>query len=421
MENLSTRITYIYGLYEVGKEDDIRYVGKSDNPKNRLFSHKSSSLRCVDKTHKSCWIRSVYKRGGKIDILIIEEVSYDKWSEREIYWISKYDNLTNLSPGGETGITGKLFNIEYIECKKWVNENYPNLKSIKDYRDIKLPNFIPKSPHTVFKNYGWVSWQEFLGYDFETSKNKNKKYLSYDECKKWIKENYTSIEKWDVISKKLPDFIPKRPYTVYKNSGWKGWLDFIGVDLSPKKYISYEMAKEYVHKLKINSLVEWFEYWKNNKKNKDFPSIPKSPNSVYKNKWEGWTTFLNSSNKSYDINLNKMKYEDLVIYVRENLSHIKTSRQWKKYIKENNFDNIPINPEVSYKDKWESWNIFLENGNERQKDFYDYETCKKIIKENNIKTNKEWRIWVNNIKGIPKSPEHFFKNEWISWYDFLGK
>ena len=30
MENPSTKITYIYGLYEVGKEDEIRYVGKSE-------------------------------------------------------------------------------------------------------------------------------------------------------------------------------------------------------------------------------------------------------------------------------------------------------------------------------------------------------------------------------------------------------
>ena len=362
MEDLNKRITYIYGLYEVGKEDEIRYVGKSDNPKNRLLSHKSTSLRNSNNTHKSCWIRSVYKNGSKIGFKIIEEVNYDNWSDREIFWISQYDNLTNLSPGGETGITGKLFDIEYIECKKWINENYPDLKSIKDFREIikLLPDFIPKSPHIVFKKYGWISWQHFLEYDFKSSKQKNKEYLSYDECKKWINENYPSIEKWDVISKKkLPDFIPKRPYIVYKNNGWKGWLDFISIDLSHKKYIKYEDAKEYVHNLKLNSSNEWYKYWKNNKNNKYFPLIPKSPNTVYSNEWEGWTIFLNSSMKSNDINSNKMKYEDLVIYVRDKLSYIKTSRQWKKYIKENNFDNIPINPQVSYKDKWDGWGVFL--------------------------------------------------------------
>ena len=43
MENSNTKITYIYGLYEVGKEDEIRYVGKSDNPKIRLINHMYKS------------------------------------------------------------------------------------------------------------------------------------------------------------------------------------------------------------------------------------------------------------------------------------------------------------------------------------------------------------------------------------------
>lgn len=423
MENLSTRITYIYGLYEVGKEDEIRYVGKSDNPKNRILSHRSTSLKNLDNTHKSCWVRSVIKNGGQIDIKIIEVVIYDKWSEREIYWISKYDNLTNISPGGETGISGKLFDIEYVECKKWINKNFPNLKSIKDFRKItkQLPSFVPKSPHTVFKNYGWIDWQHFLGYDFKSSKQKSREYLTYIECKKWINENYPNLEKWNSISKKLPNFIPKRPYIVYKNSGWVDWVDFIGVDLSPKTYISYEIAKNYVRKLKLESSKEWSKYFENNKNSKDFPLIPKQPQFVYVH-WEGWTNFLNSSIKSVDINLRKMEYNDLLKYVRENLNHIKTKREWDKFIDNNNYDNIPKNPQVVYKDKWISWNYFLNNNRfEKQKDFHDYETCKKIIKENNIKTNKEWRIWVKTIKGIPKSPETFFKNEWISWNDFLSK
>ena len=43
MENEDNcRITYIYGLYEVGKEDEIRYIGKSDNPKSRTYKHIKS-------------------------------------------------------------------------------------------------------------------------------------------------------------------------------------------------------------------------------------------------------------------------------------------------------------------------------------------------------------------------------------------
>ncbi len=40
---------------------------------------------------------------------------------------------------------------------------------------------------------------------------------------------------------------------------------------------------------------------------------------------------------------------------------------------------------------------------------------------NNIKSNKEFRIWVKTVEGIPKSPNTHFKNEWIDWYDWFGK
>jgi len=428
MENLennnnlkSTRITYIYGLYEVGKEEEIRYVGKSDNPKSRLNSHRARAYK--EHTHKSCWIRSILKRGGTIGFKIIEVVNYDNWSDREIYWISNFENLTNTSPGGETGITGKLFEIEYEECKKWVNDNYPNIKTQKDFRNIikELPEFIPKSPNTVFKKYGWVSWQSFLNSDFISSRDKNKKILPYDECKKWLSDNYKNITKWSTITKDLPDFIPKRPYTTYKNSGWCGWLDFIGIDLSPIKYIEYNDAKKYVQNLNLDSSKEWYRYWEINHDKDDFPLVPKSPHTVY-DEWETWTIFLNASQKSNDLFNNKLSYIELCEYVSKNMSNIKTSREYKKYISDNNLKNIPKCPSIAYKDEWISWNSLLNNDSFiKQKYFYTFEECKRIIKANNIKSNEEFRIWVKTVEGIPKSPNTHFKNEWIDWYDWFGK
>jgi len=51
----SCRITYIYGLYEVGKENEIRYVGKSDNIYKRLKDHRNDKAN----NHKTCWIKSI--------------------------------------------------------------------------------------------------------------------------------------------------------------------------------------------------------------------------------------------------------------------------------------------------------------------------------------------------------------------------
>lgn len=35
------------------------------------------------------------------EMLILEECSKDNWSEREVYWVASYPNLTNKSKGGE--------------------------------------------------------------------------------------------------------------------------------------------------------------------------------------------------------------------------------------------------------------------------------------------------------------------------------
>ena len=120
------RITYIYGLYEVGKEDEIRYVGKTFNLKDRLRCHIKRNKNNKQKTD---WINSVIKNGGEIKMKILEEC-LDNWSEREIYWVNNYglDNLTNILSGGQSG---KYYKITYCEFKKWVKDNLPNIKTLK--------------------------------------------------------------------------------------------------------------------------------------------------------------------------------------------------------------------------------------------------------------------------------------------------
>ena len=113
---------YIYGLYDSNDENDIRYIGKTNNPKSRLSSHKHSSIKNRKLgnrlTHKECWFLKVLDDGGSVKLKVIEECDQENWSEREIYWISFFPNLTNISPGGEDGITGCTFEISYNDCKK---------------------------------------------------------------------------------------------------------------------------------------------------------------------------------------------------------------------------------------------------------------------------------------------------------------
>lgn len=99
--------TFIYSLeYPIG---NIRYIGKSDNPKKRLENHiKEAKHR--NKSHKDNWINSLTEP----PILnIIEETTYEHWQNKEAYWIDFYKgkgfNLVNGTDGGEgsNGFEGK--------------------------------------------------------------------------------------------------------------------------------------------------------------------------------------------------------------------------------------------------------------------------------------------------------------------------
>jgi hypothetical protein len=359
----SCQITYIYGLYEVGKDQDLRYIGKTDNPRSRLSSHKYSSIKNRKLgnrlTHKECWFLKVLDDGGSVELKVIEECDQENWCEREIYWIDFFPNLTNISPGGEDGITGCTFEISYSDCKKWISENYPNIKSKKEYHinSSKFPNFIPKSPNTVFVD--WVSWGDFLNSGFHSSREKSRKYLTYIECKKWIRENL-DLEKnqsWSKLSKDLPFFIPKKPNIHFGNQ-WIDWVHFLGYEIN-KKYVSYSECQKFIRSLNISSSREWYEFYKNHK---DIQQImPLNISTVYKKEFTSWTDFLNSSKKSVDIKREALSYDELLKYVIKNLNFIKSSRYWKNYIRQNKIKGIPINPQVVYKNKgWTNWKDFLD-------------------------------------------------------------
>ena len=97
-------IVYIYGLRDPATEE-IRYIGKANNPKARLSNH----LACNDvNRHKNHWIASLKKIGLKPDLIILEETNTLEWEEREKHWI-KYgrDNgwrLTNICEGGSNNL-----------------------------------------------------------------------------------------------------------------------------------------------------------------------------------------------------------------------------------------------------------------------------------------------------------------------------
>lgn len=105
-----------------------------------------------------------------------------------------------------------------------------NIKSNNEWREIckngGKPNNIPSNPDIVFKNNGWVSWSDWLGYD-EKKLRILPEYLTYEEAKNYVsKFDLKTHKDWVNFSKtNRPKNIPSNPWKYYKE--WSGIKEFI--------------------------------------------------------------------------------------------------------------------------------------------------------------------------------------------------
>lgn len=99
-------ITKIYTLTDPNT-NEIRYVGKANDPKKRWYQHCKQSNK---KTHKTNWINKLLKENKKPILDIIDEVPVTEWIFWETYWISQLKtwgfNLTNNTIGGDGSTFG---------------------------------------------------------------------------------------------------------------------------------------------------------------------------------------------------------------------------------------------------------------------------------------------------------------------------
>lgn len=125
---------YIYCLKD--SQNNIRYIGKTNNVEKRLQSHISEAKRYNKSRHVLNWIKSLINNGELPTIEIIETVSQDKWEEREKYWISHFretiPNLCNNCDGGLGGVGRNNFTQEEIENKRIIMSNTFSKFNIED-------------------------------------------------------------------------------------------------------------------------------------------------------------------------------------------------------------------------------------------------------------------------------------------------
>jgi superfamily II DNA or RNA helicase len=299
------------------------------------------------------------------------------------------------------------------------------IQSVDEWRMFckseNLPLDIPKSPEHVYKNKGWVNYNDWLG---------KKNYQSFEDAKIFARKlKLTSAKEWSNYIKhnKIPEDIPISPNSVYSKLGWKGWGDWLGsgyVANQNRDYRKYQSAKTFIQKLGLKSVAEWKDYCRSGNKPSD---IPNNPDQYYKNKgWRSFGDWLGTGTVApHKISFRSFLEARKFVHTLK----LKSNAEWRQYSKSHKRPkDIPGNPARVYKNEgWKGFGDWLGNGtiSNQNKVFLNYPDAKKYVHKLKLLTQKDWNEYCRkNTKptNIPRSPAGVYKNKgWVSWQDFLGK
>jgi hypothetical protein len=121
----------------------------------------------------------------------------------------------------------------FKEARKYVHTL--KLKSQREWKAYcksgKKPDDIPAFPFSTYANKGWKGYAHFVGYVGSvrhSGRRKSRKYMTFKDARKYVRS--LKLNSWRAYCKsgKKPNNIPATPRISYKDSGWKGFEDFLG-------------------------------------------------------------------------------------------------------------------------------------------------------------------------------------------------
>lgn len=236
-------------------------------------------------------------------------------------------------------------------------------KNVSEWRKFSnsgsRPFDIPSRPNDKYNNCGWTTWGAFLGN--ETVATKDVIYLSFKEAREYIRskkfKSRTDFSNF-LISEERPSYIHSHPELKYKNSGWMGWSDFLGVEIigdSKKQSYGFTEAKRQLKKLKVMSKNNYNELRAKGILNKKFPS---SPSRTFRESgWISWGDYL-GTNSVQPSDIIYLKFRQARSFARK--QGLKSNKEWAPLVLKLKRKDLPRSPDNVYKNQgWNGWPDFL--------------------------------------------------------------
>jgi len=230
----------------------------------------------------------------------------------------------------------------------------------------QLPNDIPRNPHKVYADKGWLGFGDWLG--TEAVATSRRSYRTFPEAREYARSlKLRSQKHWFDFARtdERPQDIPAQPEQTYAGRGWSGWGDWLGTgNIAPKHrvYRPFEDARNFVRGLGLKSQREWKLYVKSGALPSDIPS---SPHVVYQQQgWCGLGDWLGTGTVAS--RLKAYRDFDQARAFAQSL-HLRSVLEWVAYTRTGELPyDIPRKPNQVYATKgWQGWGDWLGTGRNR--------------------------------------------------------
>jgi hypothetical protein len=184
----------------------------------RPFDEARAFVRTLGLKSQTEWKRWARSDARPIDIPVSPHVIYKNKG-----WLSLGDWLGNYRVASQNIIYRPFDEArKFARSLKLRNINEWGLWAHSDARSSD----IPISPHTVYKDKGWINWSDWLG-----TRNIKGGYQSFEEARVFVHsleiKGQTDWKNWAKTNAR-PINIPANPYQFYKDKGWVSWGDWLG-------------------------------------------------------------------------------------------------------------------------------------------------------------------------------------------------
>jgi superfamily II DNA or RNA helicase len=357
-----------------------------------------------------------------------------KSSREYVEWISENGKKINDIPSTPVNI----YVDDWLGWGDWLGTGNVHRKNFRPFNEARIftrslglknhkewqkwcknskPDDIPTSPSRTYKA-DWVSFADWL--DTDNIHSSKKTFRSFQDARQFARSlklsNITEWFAWSTAGHRPKD-IPAQPGSTYE-SEWKDWSDWLGTgNVYKKDFRAFTEARKFAQSLELKSFTEWSEWRNGERLDKDVrpDDIPYAPNQVYRGEWISWPDWL-----GYGF----LPFAEARDFARS--LRLTNRSEWIAWSPTSHRpDNIPSNPNTSYKEDWISWEDWLGESyiDNHIRSFRSFGEARDFVQTLKLNSYKEWRIWISagdRPIDIPTNPKKYYNDEWTNWGDWFG-